>query len=174
MYKDNNTKTRVETYPEYAQQPVKAIKLWNDWNLQVNALASRTPSGLEYLAIREEDVFAPEKQAEILQKLSRFVGSSMDEQAICCLAKQTFEGRRLSRPAALRPQYGKRRRALVKVQKPDRTWRNEFQGSEEKANLLRFLQTEASVALEKFGYNPEMDIDYIQEQHHIKCAEIKC
>ena len=105
------------TYPhDYEQRsqlysgdlyPVRAMQLWNDWNLQIqhwastkatlanrtkndeaSAPASASSSSFDYMLLRTEDlVDSSSTKFHALTRLADFVGSSLTSHQLCCLAK---------------------------------------------------------------------------------------
>jgi hypothetical protein len=89
---------------------VRAIQLWNDWNVQVNDWATSSTitttsgskrydrknhnnnhdhDGIDYLWMRSEDLLPGSPlRFECLQKLAQFVGSTLTPEELCCLSQQ--------------------------------------------------------------------------------------
>ena len=83
------------TYPDHADRSlkwkgelenVKAMQLWNDWNLQVHEWGTRNLDQVDYLLMRSEDLLDPEKRFECLQRLAEFVGSNVSVDELCCMS----------------------------------------------------------------------------------------
>ena len=90
------------TYPDHADRSlkwngelenVKAMQLWNDWNLQVNEWGTRTRNQdqVDYLLMRSEDLLDPEKRFECLQRLAEFVGSTVSVDELCCMSDKVVD-----------------------------------------------------------------------------------
>jgi hypothetical protein len=88
------------TYPDHADrsltwkgelEDVKAMQLWNDWNLQVNEWGTRNPDQVDYLLMRTEDLLDPEKRFECLHKLAEFVGSTVSIDELCCRSEKVVD-----------------------------------------------------------------------------------
>jgi hypothetical protein len=88
------------TYPDHANRSlkwkgdlehVKAMQLWNDWNLQVNKWGIRNPDQVDYLLMRSEDLLDPEKRFECLQRLAEFVGSTLSIDELCCMSDKVVD-----------------------------------------------------------------------------------
>jgi hypothetical protein len=45
------------------------------------------PGKVEYLAMPSEDLLDPDKRNECLQRLAQFVGSTVNNQTLCCLGR---------------------------------------------------------------------------------------
>lgn len=83
----------------------KSIKLWSDWNSQIykyslnrmeKSKQDKSMGRFDYLTIRSEDLVTDDLDLKFstLSKLARFVGSSLSNDEVCCVAKQgmTFLG----------------------------------------------------------------------------------
>ena len=70
--------------------PVKAMQLWNDWNLQVQTYGEDHSSTIDYLLIRSEDLLHETSRFESWQQLADFVGSQFSPKEICCLSRKTI------------------------------------------------------------------------------------
>jgi hypothetical protein len=88
------------TYPDDAERSlkwngelenVKAMQLWNDWNLQVNEWGTHNPDQVDYLLMRSEDLLDPEKRFECLQRLAEFVGSTVSIDKLCCISDKIVD-----------------------------------------------------------------------------------
>jgi hypothetical protein len=88
------------TYPDHADRSlkwkgelenVKAMQLWNDWNLQVNEWGTRNQDQVDYLLMRSEDLLDPEKRFECLQRLAVFVGSTVSTDKLCCMSDKVVD-----------------------------------------------------------------------------------
>ena len=81
--------------------PLKAIRLWSDWNSQIYRWAEKHSKSLDgssdrsfgYLALHSEDLVSRSSSVRFaaIRDLARFVGSSLSEREICCLAKKGTE-----------------------------------------------------------------------------------
>lgn len=67
---------------------VRAMQLWNDWNLQVNKWAASHPSQVDYLLMRSEDLLNPDQRFECMHRMAEFVGSNIELNNLCCLSKK--------------------------------------------------------------------------------------
>lgn len=72
-YKERSAKWEGELYN------VRAMQLWNDWNLQV---WKNNREDVNYMMARSEDLIG--KRWEVLQGLHKFVGSSLRLEDLCC------------------------------------------------------------------------------------------
>lgn len=81
--------------------PLKAIKLWSDWNVGVynwtkriatvkNGVNVKVNSSFAYIRLHTEDLVSESIQVRYnaITQLAKWVGSSSDVNQICCLAKQ--------------------------------------------------------------------------------------
>ena len=91
------------TYEDYQERSekwkgdlryVRAMQLWNDWNLQVREWAMTNPDKVDYLAIRSEDLLQHPTWA--WQALAKFVGSQLSPKQICCKARKDLKDLGLS------------------------------------------------------------------------------
>lgn len=86
---------------------VKAIQLWSDWNTQLRKWSEEHASALaghgggegksfSYLSFHTEDLVSSDVQVRYraLTDLAQFVGSSMSQEGVCCIAQEgaTFMG----------------------------------------------------------------------------------
>ena len=70
--------------------PVRAMQLWNDWNVQAATWARTNPDKVEYLLVRSEDLLDPQRKPMVLKRLAILLGSPLvnDDRRLCCLAKK--------------------------------------------------------------------------------------
>ena len=97
-------------------QGVRAIQLWNDWNIQVEEYLKLPSSHIEYMTMRSEDLLNKETRFDALRALSEFIGSPAPPQELCCMVyegtkdygqssvHQQMRGRRGKRPPGETPQ----------------------------------------------------------------------
>eukprot|EP01032_Pedospumella_encystans_P019215 gene19215-21852_t len=137
---------------------VKSIKLWSDWNAQVNIWAKRYHKEVEainsrdksfgYIAVHSEDMVSPSIPVRFaaISHLAEFVGSSLSELQLCCLALQEsgFMGSHDRTPinkqaaGSVSKRYGKWHTFLAKD-----------------PQLSESIHREGKEGLRIFGYEPE-------------------
>lgn len=146
--------------------PLKAIKLWSDWNTQVfnwalqyaETIQGQTPENpfayivsnankdrsFGYFTIYSEDLVSEDLNVRFLAifRLSQFIRSDMSNEEMCCLAlsHQVFMGSHdhSTNSNKVTSRYGK--------------WK---QMVENKPDLIRDIQKYGSVGLSQFGYEPQ-------------------
>ena len=73
----------------------KAIRLWSDWNVQVHDFCTRAAgkNSLSYHQIHSEHLVSNDLDVRFsaIRDLAKWVGSSLSNDAICCLAQEEFE-----------------------------------------------------------------------------------
>jgi len=73
----------------------KAARLWNDWNMQVAAFSTRaTQDGsMSYSVVHSEDLVSESLAVRFssIRSLAVFVGSSLSQEDICCIAQERME-----------------------------------------------------------------------------------
>ena len=127
----------------------KAIRLWSDWNVQVSEYCTKHNADCEQVhseATVSEDLTI---RFETYRRLAQWVGSSLSNQAICCLSQQEAKfmgshdngamkgGKDMkNQAAAVRKRYGKWREAL-----------------KTKPEVLNQLNKEGAQGLKKFNYD---------------------
>lgn len=140
--------------------PVKGIKLWSDWNTQIYQWSKRfaqslsqqsdqnTPKSFGYLAVHTEDFVneSPSVRFAAIYHLAKFVGSTISNDAICCMAMQSvsFMGShdrsqvdRRNQEKQVSSRYGK--------------WRKH---TENNPTLAKALFSAGADGLKSFGYDP--------------------
>jgi hypothetical protein len=82
----SNTTTMIDK----KTQRMRAMELWNDWNLQALEWARQHNDGqtFDYLVMRTEDLLDPERKFASLLQLADFVGSPKTPTDICCLSRR--------------------------------------------------------------------------------------
>lgn len=152
-------------------EPIKAIRLWSDWNSQLHSWAKHyvesrmqrqlsessgaafSPSrSFGYIAIHTEDVVSESRAIRFsaIHHLARFVGSTISNDKICCLAVEDIEfmgshdrsqlkqkQKAPGQQSLLNSRYGK--------------WKRK---TEKNPNLLKALYVDGSTGLKTFGYDP--------------------
>eukprot|EP00934_Nitzschia_sp_Nitz4_P006174 Nitzschia sp. Nitz4//scaffold48_size128905//108531//110093//NITZ4_003618-RA/size128905-processed-gene-0.226-mRNA-1//1//CDS//3329553036//6164//frame0 len=78
--------------PAVGQEPclhIKAMQLWNDWNVQVYRYGERYTDGqtFDVLVMRTEDLL--QRPLESVTLLADFVGSRLTSKELCCLSQST-------------------------------------------------------------------------------------
>jgi uncharacterized membrane protein YgcG len=89
----NDYKVRQALYGHDSEiQSVRAMQLWNDWNIQTRAWSLKNPTKIDYLMIRTEDLIGSKSgnntkssRYDVLLALSNFVGSPRSKKELCCL-----------------------------------------------------------------------------------------
>jgi hypothetical protein len=76
-YRERSTRWQGELYN------VRAMQLWNDWNLQV---LKTNREDTNYMMARSEDLL--NKRWEVMQGMHKFVGSTMSMEELCCQSQQ--------------------------------------------------------------------------------------
>lgn len=155
---------------EKDRNEVKAIRLWNDQNLQVHKFIESfrkqngNESTFDYFTIRTEDLLTPNHDVRFntVKQLAQFIGSNASDSDICCLATQgnlplrRKEMRIVGRSglkAESRLKYGK--------------WKAKLKENKQLQSTFAI----ASEALEVFGYEPEL-VHKDADSH--KCAGVTC
>jgi hypothetical protein len=87
-YTSRFTKEQIRLFGEESLQSVRAMHLWNDWNLQVETMLKTSNNGIEFLMMRSEDLISSETRLEAIHALADFVGSPLSERELCCKAHQ--------------------------------------------------------------------------------------
>jgi hypothetical protein len=70
---------------------VRAMQLWNDWNVEAHRWAVDHPDQVDYMMVRVEDLVGLNgvpKRLEVLHALADFVGSPLTPAELCCLSLQ--------------------------------------------------------------------------------------
>merc|ERR1711988_642640 len=69
---------------------LKAIRLWSDWNTEVETWSSSHVDGetFDYLKIRTEDLVHPDTKYDAYKRIADFVGSPYTDEQICCMVEQ--------------------------------------------------------------------------------------
>ncbi len=156
---------------EKDRNEVKAIRLWNDQNLQVHKFIEnfreKNSNGsilFDYFTIRTEDLLAQNHGVRFntLKRLADFIGSNATDSDICCLATngnlplRRKEMRLIGRSglkAENRLKYGK--------------WKAKLKENK----LLQNTFAIAAEALKTFGYEPELVYKNVDSK---KCAGVAC
>jgi hypothetical protein len=134
--------------------PVKAMKLWSDWNVQVyhwakNKILVDLRGSLEvnksfgYSLLRVEDLVSSSVAIKLqaLSHLAQWVGSNISEDKLCCLAvvdSESLGSYDIRANSEVSSRFGK--------------WRTAIQNNSTKPKLLRM---EGTKGLELFGYLDE-------------------
>ena len=68
---------------------VKAMQLWNDWNVTVYQWAKHSGKDVDYMFMRSEDLLVPGSQERLdaLASLAQFVGSTITQAELCALGR---------------------------------------------------------------------------------------
>ena len=176
----------ADMYGSDSRDPrVKSIRLWSDWNAQVYTWATEYITRLRnmysgsyggdvassnshaspersfsYMALHTEDL-ASEKVSDryrAILALSRWVGSTLSQQALCCLAQSSaqFMGShdRTSRADVRMSNRGDEQRELSRRYGK---WRPVVKSSPQ---LGQMLGTAGKEGLELFGYEPPSALNY--------------
>ena len=73
----------------------KAARLWNDWNMQVSTFSTRAAQegSMSYSVVHSEDLVSASLAVRFgaIRTLAVFVGSSLSQEDICCLAQERME-----------------------------------------------------------------------------------
>lgn len=131
---------------------VRAMQLWNDWNLQV--YLNNKNNSTNYMMVRSEDLL--NRRWQVLQGLHTFVESTLSPKMLCCHSQQRPED--LGKSA--RFDNVKRRLTLLqKKQKIDTPTVEQRYGKwktllKDQTLLSKHLHEEGKEALQLFGYEP--------------------
>jgi hypothetical protein len=98
---------------------VKAIQLWNDWNVQAHTWAKQHPDQLQYLMIRTEDLLH-NNRLQTIQAIAQFVGSPRTFKEICCLSQQQTQLKTTPPQPVKRlvPQSMKKKTTMMMIKRP--------------------------------------------------------
>jgi hypothetical protein len=88
MYPDN--KERMAKYSNSSSEPVLAMHLWSDWNIQALEWEEvhSSDEDFDFLVMRSEDLLDPVKKYESLVRLAEFVKSPITAQQLCCMSRE--------------------------------------------------------------------------------------
>lgn len=153
--------------------PHQSIKLWSDWNSQVykyslnrmkKSQQDKSNGRFDYFMLHSEDLVIDDidQKFSSLSKLASFVGSSLSNDEVCCIAKQgmTFLGShdRTDRDKAggkeVQSRYGK--------------WKKQDKHVIDDLNVL------GKEGLNLFGYEPYTKINNSKASFDCKLATFKC
>ena len=137
---------------------IKAIRLWSDWNVQINNWAKshvstdKDAKSFDYLLLHTEDIVSTNVDVKFnaIKDLANFVNSNADDRYICCLARKgsSFMGshdrtpRKKAKDNTVTSRYGK--------------WKNILYNND---NLRNDIYAAGQVGLSAFGYEPIRNID---------------
>lgn len=155
------------------QRHVRAIQLWSDWNTQLQRWADEhvqqldkqnSASGFGYMVVHSEDLVSSNQQVRVaaIARMAEFVGSSMTNKELCCLAQRDsqFMGSHDhagdKSASALTSRYGK--------------W-HKF--TDRNPQLLADLYSQGAEGLKIFGYDPLRAVDSIDMQCDVTAEDCK-
>jgi len=143
----------------------KAIQLWSDWNTQLLEWEQQHGDGtaFDYMVIRTEDLVTSETRYATIRQLAEFVGSSLAERDLCCIAME--QNKDLGSHS-----YAKKEK---KVTQRYGKWHKKVEGN---PTLSNTLHVEGKHGLEVFGYEPFRPGDEIpcECSQHVAPSKHKC
>jgi len=139
----------------------KAIQLWSDQNVQLLEweLKHRDSETFDFLVVRTEDLVGSETRFAVSRQIARFVGSSIPDRMLCCIAKEGNKdlGSHSNLSGQVSKRYGK--------------WHERVKNN---PGLHRVLHAEGKQGLDRFGYQPEREGDKVPCECDDKPVQRKC
>lgn len=139
-------------------EAVLAMNLWNDWNTQSLQWlqAHANDDGFEVLVVRSEDMLSPDTKLDTLARLAAFVGSPINEQALCDMGQRDAidlgQSKSWNRDKDAKTGGVKGEIAKNNVNMRYGKWKHMLKYNPE---LSAKLHTEGARGLKLFGYEPQ-------------------
>jgi hypothetical protein len=163
--------------------PIKAIRLWSDWNSDIYEFSKGYHKQLQtyqdasksfgYYAMHTEDLINDENipiKFNAIHHLAKFIGSSLSNERLCCLANRSsqFMGSHYRTPIEKRQsQEQKKKQVSSRYGK----WKKRVEGS---PGTLAELLAHGKKALKIFGYEPLRNLPQAEEVYQTKEDGFEC